>query len=135
VNYLTVDEVIALHDAECSPCLADRDLLESAVMAPQQSAWADDAYPDIHHKAAALMRGVAANHAFIDGNKRTSVLAVAVFYGFNGYQFVADELELVHLAVDIVVEHLDVPKIAERLELWAAEIPDPPDLLDEEGES
>ena len=124
--YLTVDDVIHIHVTELEEnLLRDSGPLESAVMAPQQSAFGEDAYHDIHEKAAALMRGVAANHAFIDGKKRTAVLSMIAFYGLNGYLLYADQMELIHLTVDIVVEHLPVEKIADHLRVWAIEIEDP----------
>ena len=126
MRYLTADEIIELNASEAGPDrLRNRHLLESAVGRPQQSVFGADAYETIHDKAAALMHSIIGNHAFEDGNKRTAVLAVYTFYGFNGYLFVADEIELIHLAVDVAVNHVDVPKIADHLQAWAFLIPDP----------
>jgi len=131
--YLTTQEVIEMHDSEIPEApLSRRDLLDSAVMSPRQSAGGQDAYPTIHLKAAALMRGVAANHAFVDGNKRTALLATFAFYGLNGWLLEAPDAELIHLLVDIVVDHIEVPKIAEYLEQWASPIPDPEWIYDNE---
>ena len=52
--------------------LRDFGMLDSAVMRPQASAFGDDAYPTIHEKATALLHGLARNHPFVDGNKRTA---------------------------------------------------------------
>lgn len=41
----------------------------------------------IHEKAAHLMRLLVAEHPFVDGNKRTALNTVAVFYEVNGYEF------------------------------------------------
>jgi death-on-curing protein len=82
VIYLTVSDVVRLSEAEVEAAtLVDFGLLESAVLRPQQTVAGQDAYPDIHAKAAALMHSLIRNHPFVDGNKRTAVLAVAVFYG------------------------------------------------------
>lgn len=44
--------------------------------------------PDtIHEKAFTLMRLLAANHAFADGNKRTALNTTWTFYAMNGYYF------------------------------------------------
>jgi death-on-curing family protein len=64
--------------------LRDRGLLESAVGRPFQSAFGEDAYPDIHQKAAALFHSLVANHPFSDGNKRTAVLSLSDFLLGNG---------------------------------------------------
>ena len=41
----------------------------------------------IHDKAVHLMRLLAAEHPFVDGNKRTALRTVVVFYMMNGYTF------------------------------------------------
>jgi death on curing protein len=99
--------------------------LESAVGVPQQTFDGQDLFPSIHLKAAALMRSLSQNQPFVDGNKRTAVLAVDAFYGFNGYLFRPPfDTEIIHLLVDLAIGQTDVPKIAQQLELWAEEIPD-----------
>jgi death on curing protein len=58
--------------------------LESAVLAPQQSAFGEDAYPTLGRKAWAYLRGLAQNHAFVDGNKRIAWAATRAFLLVNG---------------------------------------------------
>lgn len=41
----------------------------------------------IHEKAAYLMRFLAADHPFVDGNRRTALNTVVVFYDLDGYSF------------------------------------------------
>ena len=41
----------------------------------------------IHEKAIHLMRLLVAEHPFVDGNKRTALRTVVVFYMLNGYTF------------------------------------------------
>ena len=131
VRYLTVEEVIALHDREVAAAVREPHTLASAVEQPQASAFGQDAYPSVHDKAAALLRGLASTQGFVDGNKRAALLAVYAFYGFNGYVLTADHTEVMHLILDVAVgTTTDVPKIASRLEVWALEIPDPPDVVE-----
>ncbi len=59
--------------------LQDRGLLASAVHRPFQSAFGEDIYPSVEEKAAALFHSLIANHPFVDGNKRTAVIAVSLF--------------------------------------------------------
>lgn len=47
--------------------------------------------------AAAYCWGIIKNHPFIDGNKRASLLAAAVFLDLNGYDFQPEETEIVHV--------------------------------------
>jgi death-on-curing protein len=125
--YLTVSDVVRLSEAEVgADTLVDFGLLESAVLRPQQSLAGQDAYPDIHTKAAALMHSLIRNHPFLDGNKRTAVLAVAVFYGLNGWEIVADQGDVVALAIDVAEGVVDVAAISKTLKGWARqlELPD-----------
>ncbi len=64
--------------------LRDRALLESAAARPFQSAFGNDIFPAILDKAAALFHSLIANHAFVDGNKRTAVTAFDHFLLANG---------------------------------------------------
>ena len=126
MRYLSVEEVIELHDREVPHApVIDMGRLDSAVAAPQHTFNGADVLPDIHAKAAALMRSLVMNHCFQDGNKRAAVLSVYAFYGFNGYLLIADQAALIHLAVDIAVDHYDIEKIADYLRLWGQPIPDP----------
>jgi death-on-curing protein len=121
VRYLTVGEVIRISEAEVGEdVLADFGLLDAAVQRPQQSAFGSDAYPDIHHKAAALMHSIARNHAFVDGNKRVAAASMLVFYALNGWTVpVPDQGDLVALVVDTAEGLLTVDAIADTLKGWA----------------
>ena len=55
----------------------DVGLLESALGRPRATVFGDDAYPDLHTKAAALLHSLARNHALVDGNKRLAWAAAA----------------------------------------------------------
>lgn len=65
------------------------DLLESALARPQNL----DAYgiPDAAALAAAYGWGIARNHPFIDGNKRTAFVATELFLNLNGLELTADD--------------------------------------------
>jgi death-on-curing protein len=67
----------------------DADLFESALARPQQL----QAYgsPDAAALAAAYGFGIARNHPFVDGNKRTAFVAVELFLDLNGWELVADD--------------------------------------------
>jgi death-on-curing family protein len=62
-----------------------RNLIESAAARPFQSAFEQDAYPSVLEKAIALFHSLIANHAFLNGNKRTAVIAFDHFLVANGY--------------------------------------------------
>ena len=95
MRYLSVEEVLEINAQVMGGkhVLRDRGLLESAVARPQASAFGADAYPDLAAKAAALLHSLVLNHPFIDGNKRTAVLATLVFLDLNGYVVRWDQRE------------------------------------------
>ncbi|MCA1604421.1 MAG: type II toxin-antitoxin system death-on-curing family toxin [Acidobacteria bacterium] len=109
MRYLTVSEVLLVNEQEVGPdLLADFGLLEAAILRPQQSVFGSDAYPDMHTKAAAMMHSIIRNHAFIDGNKRTGVLAMILFHNLNGYRIETVQEDLIALALDIAEGQIDV---------------------------
>jgi death-on-curing protein len=70
-----------------------------------------------------LFHAIANNHGFLEGNKRTAVLAVILFYNLNGWQVRVEQDQLVDFAVGAVVDHLDVPAIAKQLATWTLPFP------------
>ncbi|MCA9200913.1 MAG: type II toxin-antitoxin system death-on-curing family toxin [Planctomycetales bacterium] len=69
-----------------------RDLagVESAVVQPQMTFGAEELYPTLIDKAAALCFSLVLNHPFVDGNKRIGHAAMETFLILNGHQLDAD---------------------------------------------
>lgn len=61
----------------------DEGLLESAVNAPFQTFDNVQLYKTIEAKAARLGYSLISNHAFVDGNKRTGMMAMLLFLELN----------------------------------------------------
>ena len=120
VRYLDVEDVLHLHRLEVGPevGLRDRGLLESAVERPRQSAFGEDAYPTLAHKAAALLESLAGNHPFLDGNKRISVLASFVFLELNGFEVEASNDDVVETVLDLITRKIEFAELVTRLEAW-----------------
>lgn len=74
--------------------LRDEGLLESALARSQQLQSYGDPPPDLADLAAALAFGIARNHPFVDGNKRTAAVCCEAFVELNGAMLVAEDLEL-----------------------------------------
>ena len=72
----------------------DDGLLASALGRPQQLQAYGDPPPDLADLAASLAFGLARNHPFVDGNKRTAAVAGETFIMLNGAALQADDLEL-----------------------------------------
>jgi death-on-curing protein len=95
------------------PEIRDRGLLEPAVMRPQATAFGEDAYREIHEKAAALVHSLARNRALAAGNKRLSLAVLIAFYGMNGVQLTFTNDEAYDFIIAIATGGLDdVPAIA-----------------------
>ncbi len=67
--------------------------LESALARPQQLA--HHGQPDLADLAASYAFGLARNHPFVDGNKRTAFVAAELFLALNGFELVADDADCV----------------------------------------
>ena len=94
--WLLREFIIAVHErliAEYggSPGLRDEGLLESALARPMHLF--NYGSPSLVDMAASYAVGIARNHAFIDGNKRTAFVAAAVFLARNGLRLTASEAE------------------------------------------
>ena len=72
----------------------DEGMLESALARPQQLYAYGNPSPDLADLAASLAFGLARNHPFVDGNKRTAAVACETFVMLNGASLDADDLEL-----------------------------------------
>jgi death-on-curing protein len=90
--YLTLDDVLAIHndivneDSGTNAGIRKEGEIEYALSHVRHGQFGE--VPEtIHEKAFQLMRLLAANHSFVDGNKRTALNTTVVFYLGNGYEF------------------------------------------------
>lgn len=90
MKWLRCDAVLAMHKRQIAEHgggaeVRDQESLESATARPQNIA-AFEPEADIARLAAAYAFGIAKNHPFIDGSKRTALVACRTFLILNGYQ-------------------------------------------------
>ncbi len=85
------EEQLAEHGG--APGTHDAGLLESALARPQHLAAYGE--PDVAALAAAYGYGIARNHPFVDGNKRTAFVAMELFLAINGFDLLADDADCV----------------------------------------
>lgn len=100
IHYLSEAEVIAINEEMVSQFgglhgVRDLHLLRSAIVRPQLSVGFQDAYKSIFNKAAALFHSILNNHPFLDGNKRTSLLAAITFLERNNWSIEFKRKEVV----------------------------------------
>ena len=96
--WIAVDVAVAAHGEQLAEHgggegVRDMRLLESAMARPQNLA--SYGQPDIAELAAAYAYGIARNHPFVDGNKRTAAVVSETFLALNGYRLDATDAELV----------------------------------------
>ncbi len=96
VWYPSVEDVLAIHEEivteypDTSPGVRNRGDVEFALDYIREGSF-DVAPGTIHEKAFHLLRLLVANHPFVDGNKRTALNTVVVFYLLNGHRFDYDD--------------------------------------------
>ncbi len=95
----------------------DEGMLESALARPQQLHAYGDPPPDLADLAASLAFGLARNHPFVDGNKRTAAVACETFVMLNGAVVDATDLELYPVYVALAEGSLPESDFAEWLRL------------------
>jgi len=73
-----------------------------------------DAYghPDIAELAAAYGMGIARNHPFVDGNKRTAFVVLELFIELNGHELVADDADCVVTMLAAAAGEIDEATLA-----------------------
>ena len=91
VIYAVHNQQLAEHGGSAG--VRDAGLLESALARPQNLVAYGE--PDVHDLAAAYGYGIARNHPFIDGNKRTAFVAVELFLRLNGFTLAATDVDCV----------------------------------------
>lgn len=103
------DEQLAEHGGGAG--LRDPNLLESALARPQQLAHYGS--PDAADLAASYGYGISRNPPFIDGNKRTGFVALALFLALNGYDLSATDADCVLTMLSVASGELEESAFAE----------------------
>lgn len=118
--HLTVASVEAIHEAVLEahggrPGIRDRNLLESAVAAPQATFGGASVFVDLVEVAAAYLFFLCRNHPFIDGNKRVGLASCLVFLRLNGIEPAPDSEDWENLTLDVAASRLDRDATTVRL--------------------
>lgn len=73
----------------------------------------EDLYPDLASKAAIFFFLLIKNHPFMDGNKRTAVLALIEFLERNGLTLEVEKQDFYNFTIDVATSKLDKDQIAD----------------------
>jgi death-on-curing protein len=109
--------VLAVHERQLaehggSAGVRDEGLLESALARAQQLHAYGEPAPDLADLAAALAGGLARNHPFVDGNKRTAHVAYRTVRALNGAELEAAEDEMYAAMIALAEGRLSEPDFA-----------------------
>lgn len=116
----TIQDIYELHNQleeafVLSSGVRDENLLASAVNTPFQTFMGNDLYPSIYDKAAQLCYGIANNHPFTDGNKRTALHSMYVYLIINGFDITATQQEVENLIINVAAGNMTNTELAEWL--------------------
>ncbi len=85
--------------------LRDENALEAALARPLNRAAYGET--ELHRLAAAYLFGIARNHPFVDGKKRTGFLAAFVFLYLNGRMIEAEQATIVAFVLEVAAGSID----------------------------
>ncbi len=114
-RWLPKDLILAIHNRQLAEHggaagVRDEGLLESALARPQNLfAYGDG---DAAALAAAYAFGIARNHPFLDGNKRTAYVACELFLMANGVALVASDEESLAAMLSLAAGEIDEGEFA-----------------------
>ncbi len=116
--FLTFEQILAIHDSQIemyggSHGIRELSLLESAVMRPQTTFAGRDLYSSLFEKTAVLTYSLIINHPFVDGNKRTGIVAALIFTEINGFKIVCSDKELLSLSLRVVSKKINLQNLAD----------------------
>lgn len=118
--FLRLDEILEIHIDQIkryggSPAIRSLELLQSAFAAPEATFEGHYLHTDLYEMAAAYLFHLVQNHPFVDGNKRTGVVASLVFLELNGIEIDADENALAALVEQVAQGKADKSEISHFL--------------------
>lgn len=96
IRWIKYEEALAIHEIQLAETggpsgIRDEGLLQSALVKPDNLLAYSEHCPTVPQLAAAYAYGIASNHPFLDGNKRTAFVVSVVFLELNGYILQASE--------------------------------------------
>jgi death-on-curing protein len=98
--------------------LRDANALESAIARPAQLAHYGS--PDVSELAAAYGFGIARNHPFNDGNKRTAFVAIELFLLLNGEELMAQDADCILTMLRLAAGDMEEAVLAQWIRLHLA---------------
>ena len=115
-RWVDISVVLAIHDRQLAEHggpdgIRDLGLIESALARPVNLARYRD--PDAAELAAACAWGLARNHGFIDGNKRTAWVVARLFLADNGHRLEFEPLDAIRIMEGVAAGNIDEAALAD----------------------
>jgi len=120
IKFLEKSALLAFHEDHLHKYggrtgIRDHGLLDSALAQPIATFDGKYVHTDIFQMAAAYGFHLCQNHPFIDGNKRTALVAMYLFLFVNGYQINADKKSLFAIVMGIADGSVEKQQLADFL--------------------
>lgn len=117
-RWIRTDLVYAVHEVQLArhgglDGIRDQNVVESALARPRQLDEYGKPKPDAADLAAAYAYGLARNHGFSDGNKRTAWVIARVFLADNGINLKFGQLDAIHTMEAVASGAVDEKQLAE----------------------
>jgi death on curing protein len=128
VRFPDVADILTLHerilaetpeDTPRLPGVRDRGAIEAAI---ERAQWGPFEVGDVAERAALLLRGIAQDHPFVDGNKRTAFLATYAFLRENGRRLDASRADVVAFMLSVAQAEIDIDDIAAWIRAQATNV-------------
>jgi death-on-curing protein len=114
------DESLAEHGGPSG--VRDIGLLESALARPQNLLAYSEEEPSLCRLAAAYAYGIASNHPFFDGNKRTAFITALTFLRLNGLRVTGEMTERYLIFYSLAEGSVTEPQLAAWFEINTAPV-------------
>jgi len=128
IVWILNEVVLAVHDEQLAehgglPGIRDLGAVQSALARPRNLASYEDC-DDLTRLAAAYAFGIAKNHGFADGNKRTALVTADMFLMLNGYELTSSPAENVLTILGVAEGSISEEELAAWIDNNIQELPD-----------
>lgn len=118
IEFLSFEDVVAIHIEQLGlhggrDGFIDETVVRSAIAQPQASMFGNYLHEDLAEMAAAYLFHLAASQGFVDGNKRTALIAAIEFLGRNGYLLDCSNQEVYDTTIRVANRVMTKPEVAD----------------------
>ena len=122
IDFLSVDDVLFIHSNQIKlyggeDGVRDVGMLESAVSQPRAGFDGKYLHDSIYDMAAAYLYHIVNNHPFVDGNKRTGVVAAFIFLDINGIKINAPVGSVYEITIGVASGKISKAEVVEYFKL------------------